>query len=909
MRHIHKLALLVFLSALVAATAFAQGRPGPDNFPIAGFSQAGAPAGICPGLHTLDINTLNGDLYDCPVAGGAWVKIGSGGFGTGTVTQVNTGRGLTGGPITTTGTVSLLTALPNGQTATTQTTGDNTTDVATDAFVLANIASSAFPYPGAGIPVSTGTAWDTSLSETDGDLIAGISGAWTKTTALPNGTTATTQSPGDTSTDVATDAFVVAEVVNTGITGSGTANQVAKFTGTQTVGNSQVTDDGTHPVLSPNGFDVYTAGAYTIERANDNVTGTTNGYLACPTSTGTAIICPAVTSTTNKPFGCVISGGGTTGNAIIAQLGFASCIVSNSATAQHYAIEDPVTDGELLDNGTAVVGGQPNFVIDTANAGPGTASQIRTLISDIFIQGGGGFSNCMTTLGDMISGGLAGICARLAGPTSPNGVPQVLTSTPSGGAATPPVWNVLGVPVDAFNPATLLATDRTSYLNWTSGSTLTLPAIAGAFANNLNFVIKNTSGGAVALTPTSPNNIDGGSSQAPTSLPNNYTAFVYSDIVGPNWYTILLPTSTAVTGGTVTSFSAGTLSPLFTTSVANNTTTPALSFSLSNAAAFTSFGNFTSSSGAPSYTSFTAHIVSNPLECAAASGSGSTYTCTTAPTFTPAQGDHVLFKADLANTGAATLNVNSTAAKGINKQGGGTALAANDLLAGQWTVLIFDGTNWDMQGQSGNAPGTGTVTSIGTTSPITGGTITTTGTIACATCVTSAASLTSTYIMTGAGSQASQTPSSAATVDSSGNLNATTLISAGIVDGKAPVTLTTGASCTLGTASGCNSTKYLSGYTINQEATAATAITYTLPTAAAGLQYCVKNGNNGSAADTGTLEILTSAAGQFIDVNGTLSATGGYVISGGAAGDAACVVGIDSTHWEFYAQVGAWAIH
>jgi fibronectin-binding autotransporter adhesin len=55
------------------------------------------------------------------------------------------------------------------------------------------------------------------------------------------------------------------------------------------------------------------------------------------------------------------------------------------------------------------------------------------------------------------------------------------------------------------------------------------------------------------------------------------------------------------------------------------------------------------------------------------------------------------------------------------------------------------------------AAGTGTVTSIATTSPITGGTITTTGTIACATCVTSAASLTSGAIMTGAGSQASQT--------------------------------------------------------------------------------------------------------------------------------------------------------
>jgi hypothetical protein len=55
--------------------------------------------------------------------------------------------------------------------------------------------------------------------------------------------------------------------------------------------------------------------------------------------------------------------------------------------------------------------------------------------------------------------------------------------------------------------------------------------------------------------------------------------------------------------GTVTSFSAGNLSPLFTSSVATSTTTPALTFSLTNAAGGTVFGNNTSSSAAPAYTS------------------------------------------------------------------------------------------------------------------------------------------------------------------------------------------------------------------------------------------------------------------------------------------------------------------
>lgn len=61
----------------------------------------------------------------------------------------------------------------------------------------------------------------------------------------------------------------------------------------------------------------------------------------------------------------------------------------------------------------------------------------------------------------------------------------------------------------------------------------------------------------------------------------------------------------AGSGGTVTTFSAGTLSPIFTTSVANATTTPALSFSLSNAANNTFLGNTSGSTGAPSYTAVT----------------------------------------------------------------------------------------------------------------------------------------------------------------------------------------------------------------------------------------------------------------------------------------------------------------
>jgi hypothetical protein len=54
--------------------------------------------------------------------------------------------------------------------------------------------------------------------------------------------------------------------------------------------------------------------------------------------------------------------------------------------------------------------------------------------------------------------------------------------------------------------------------------------------------------------------------------------------------------------GSVTSFSAGNLLPLFTTSVTTATSTPALAFTLSNAAAGTVLGNPTGSSAQPSFT-------------------------------------------------------------------------------------------------------------------------------------------------------------------------------------------------------------------------------------------------------------------------------------------------------------------
>ncbi len=112
-------------------------------------------------------------------------------------------------------------------------------------------------------------------------------------------------------------------------------------------------------------------------------------------------------------------------------------------------------------------------------------------------------------------------------------------------------------------------------------------------------------------------------------------------------------------------------------------------------------------------TTLTSHTISSPLGCVAASASGTAYTCTTSPSFVPAAGDLVYLKADVANTGSATLAVNGASAAVIKKNAGTTNLAATDLAIGTWSGMTFDGTTWQMQGEAGTAGSGGTCLALG----------------------------------------------------------------------------------------------------------------------------------------------------------------------------------------------------
>lgn len=102
--------------------------------------------------------------------------------------------------------------------------------------------------------------------------------------------------------------------------------------------------------------------------------------------------------------------------------------------------------------------------------------------------------------------------------------------------------------------------------------------------------------------------------------------------------------------------------------------------------------------------------VATALNSCADAGANDTYACSLSPA--PAgytTGQIFWFKANTANTGVATVNFNSLGAKTIVKLGGGitTALADNDIRAGQYVAVQYDGTNMQMLSQLGNAPSSG----------------------------------------------------------------------------------------------------------------------------------------------------------------------------------------------------------
>ena len=150
-----------------------------------------------------------------------------------------------------------------------------------------------------------------------------------------------------------------------------------------------------------------------------------------------------------------------------------------------------------------------------------------------------GFGDPMTTLGDLITyNGSSAV--RLGGPTSPNGVPWTLTSTPAGGVAGLPTWSQSGILGRAVTGTTatdtILDTDCTSRVEYLGSVAVavTLPAQGTLGVPFCVFKITNdlSTLNDVTVTPTT-NTVLGTTSVA---IHNGQNAWFYVDPnLSTNW--------------------------------------------------------------------------------------------------------------------------------------------------------------------------------------------------------------------------------------------------------------------------------------------------------------------------------------------------------------------------------------
>lgn len=232
--------------------------------------------------------------------------------------------------------------------------------------------------------------------------------------------------------------------------------------------------------------------------------------------------------------------------------------------------------------------------------------------------------------------------------------------------------------------------------------------------------------------------------------------------------------------GTVTSFSAGNLSPLFTTSEATVTTAPALTFTAVSQSPNIIFAGPTSgAAAAPTFRALVAADFSNGLitnahlagsiatsKMLSVSGNG-TMLGTVAGSRTNGKclewdvNGNIVTAVSNAACGAGGGGVTSvTGTTPIQSTGGATpaiSLADTAVTPGTYTLATV---TVDQKGRitsaSNGSAGSGTVTVVG------------------------AGSLTSTALVTGGGSQTIQTPSATATLDSSGNFSTPGTMSSGV---------------------------------------------------------------------------------------------------------------------------------
>ncbi len=492
------------------------------------------------------------------------------GTNNGTVTQVNTGAGLTGGPISTTGTISIANAgvtnamLQNNSIGVIAGTGIGVSGTSSlgGSFTVANTGVLSFNNR---IGVVAPLANDYSFAQ--------LSGTDSATSNLVYNNQANLFTGGKQTLPASVATFASLNFPNTGVTPSSPATGDVWLTG----------GDGHLQFQSAGGLKSL---AFTTDIAAGTVTGTGltlnqlivgNGSSAIKTGDLTGDV--TTSGSTATTLAATIAGAHTFSNAGNSFTGSGAGLANLTAaniSAGTAGINITGNAATATTAATATLAGNVTGTVAVANGGTGaiTAANARTNLGAA-TSGANGDITSMTAVTSITSSGN-------------------LTISPAADGAT---FNLLlngGSPIAGNN---------------NGGNVVLTPGTGHGGGGNGQVQINGglgLPGSTSGLVTIQPQAVAG----TPTlTLPNASGTFAVSasSPLVLNATTGALTCPTCGTGsGTVTGFSSGNLAPLFSTSVATATTTPGLSFSLTSQAANSVFAGPNGASGVPTFRSLVA---------------------------------------------------------------------------------------------------------------------------------------------------------------------------------------------------------------------------------------------------------------------------------------------------------------
>lgn len=362
--------------------------------------------------------------------------------------------------------------------------------------------------------------------------------------------------------------------------GSGTVTAVTATT-------PVVSSGGTTPVISCPTCST-TSGTVTAVTGTAPIvsSGGNTPALSCPTcNTSSATIAGSIASG-QIPFGSgtnTISGSNSLEYGLYPVFNYPTLYFSANSSTTGNAILSDTNGGGLQIIGRNATAGDGYVTITAGNASsPPTSIEISSTGGPFFqvFQGTSNAGDIYFTPGNM----------QIYGTTSGNAILGV--------AATAGTPNRINLPTSTGSANAILQTNGSNpqQTSWTLAPNLTLIGL--------------TEGSSPGGTSSTDVFFGNSSIHWPEFIPNSGSTYPILGLIGTltggdclegvGTYTAQDSGSPCGSGGsgTVTSFSAGNLSPLFTTSVATASTTPALTFTIDNIAGYKVLGNTSSGSGA-----------------------------------------------------------------------------------------------------------------------------------------------------------------------------------------------------------------------------------------------------------------------------------------------------------------------